>query len=191
MSPSSTDPILTGNALHAVLKDPANWLWAPRSDRRFALATPDAVRDYWADDAYPAVAADGFPAWEELSRAQREVLVCAAEASGMLTGPFGIWEDLPSGLVGAERAEWVDRQLAPLVPFVRAEWVEIRHYPHVNDDAFTVIPADDLRRALADPTIRYEGEDWGVGVGCVFTDAGLAVWRGGWGRAWGGRLHFN
>ncbi|WP_438290362.1 hypothetical protein [Streptomyces sp. HUAS TT7] len=97
MSPSPSDPVLTGDALHAVLKDPVNWLWSPASDRRFSLATPDAVRRHWADDACPAVDTGGFPAWDGLSRAQREVLVCAAEASGMLTGPFGIWEDLPSG----------------------------------------------------------------------------------------------
>ncbi|MFI6053234.1 hypothetical protein ACIBCO_24520 [Streptomyces violascens] len=191
MSPSPSDPALTGDALHTVLKDPVNWLWAPAFERRFSLATPDAVRRHWADDAYPVADADGFPAWDGLSRAQREVLVCAAEASGMLTGPFGIWEDPPGELVGAERAEWVDHQLASLVPFVRAGWIEVRHYPGVNDDAFTVITVDDLHRIMSDPAIRYEGEDWGVGVGCVFTNAGLAVWRGGWGHAWGRRLHFD
>ncbi|GHI41583.1 hypothetical protein [Streptomyces violascens] len=191
MSPSPSDPVLTGDALHAVLKGPANWLWTPTSERRFSLATPDAVRRDWGDDACPVMDADGFPAWDGLSRAQREVLVCAAEASGMLTGPFGIWEDLPSGLLGAERIAWVDRQFTPLIPFVRAGWIEVRHYPGVNDDAFTVIPADDLQHALADPAIRYEGDEWGVGIGCVFTDVGLAVWRGGWGRAWGRRLRID
>ncbi|MEV6210400.1 hypothetical protein [Kitasatospora sp. NPDC051914] len=38
-----------------------------------------------------------------------EVLVCAAEASGMLTGPFGIREDLPTEPSPAEPAAWVDR----------------------------------------------------------------------------------
>ncbi len=48
-----------------------------------------------------------------------------------------------------------------------------------------------LRSALADPTVRYEGDDWGVGVGCTFTCAGLAIWRGGWSCAWSSRLNVH
>ncbi|MFB7511111.1 hypothetical protein, partial [Streptomyces broussonetiae] len=120
-----------------------------------------------------------------------QVLVCAAEASGMLTGPFGIWEDPPSDLSGTERLDWVDRQLAPLVPFVRAGWIEVQHHPDTDSDAFTVIPLGGLCSALADPIVRYEGDDWGVGIGCTFTYAGLAIWRSGWSRAWSSRLNVH
>ncbi|MEZ0090236.1 hypothetical protein [Streptacidiphilus sp. EB129] len=46
--------------------------------------------------------------------------------------------------------------------------------------------------AFEDPVIRYEeGDEWGVGIGCIFTYAGLAVWRGGWSSEWARRLHFD
>ncbi|MFI1105843.1 hypothetical protein [Streptomyces melanogenes] len=75
-----------------------------------------------------------------------------------------------------------------MIPFVREGWIEVQHHPDVHGDAFTVIPLDGLRSALADPAVRYEGDDWGIGVGCTFTYSGLAIWRGGWSRAWGSRL---
>ncbi|MFF7357215.1 hypothetical protein ACFZA1_31975 [Streptomyces filipinensis] len=90
--PAASAPAVTGEQLLAVLADPANWIWKPDSPCRFHLVAPDAVRERWGNDAYPTADASGLPAWDELSTAQREVLVCAAEASGMLTGPFGIWE---------------------------------------------------------------------------------------------------
>jgi hypothetical protein len=68
--------------------------------------------------------------------------------------------------------------------------IEVRHYPSSGSDSYTVIAVDVLGRALADPAIR-EGEDWGVGVGCVFTLEGLATWRTGWAGAWNGRLSFD
>lgn len=187
--PAASDPAVAGGQLHAVLADPANWLWNPNSSRRFYLAAPDAVREQWGNDVYPTADAIDLPAWDELSIAQREVLVCAAEASGMLTGPFGIWEDPPGDQSDAERLDWIDRQLTLLVPFVRASWIEVQHHPDANSDAFTVIPIGSLRSALADPSVWYEGDDWGVGVGCTFTLAGLAIWRGGWSHAWGSRLN--
>lgn len=181
---------VAGPELHEVLTDPANWIWTPKRVRHFGLAAPQPVREHWFDGAHPAADTSALPTWDELSLGQREVLVCAAEASGMLTGEFGIWEDPPADLDTARRLAWVDDQLAPLIPFVRDGWIEVQHYPHEHDDAFTVIPLDDLRTALADPALRYEGRDC-VGVGCLFTYAGLAVWRGGWSGEWGRRLTFD
>jgi hypothetical protein len=109
----------------------------------------------------------------------------------MLTGQFGIWPDPPFGLDGAMVLEWADHQLAPLLPFARNGWMEVHHYPDEGSDAFTVIPLENLRSALADPAVRYEGDDWGVGLTCVFTYAGWAVWRGGWSREWAKRLTFD
>ncbi|SOE25039.1 hypothetical protein SAMN05442782_1731 [Streptomyces sp. OK228] len=183
--------LVAGPELHEVLTDPTNWLWTARPHRRFSLAAPQHVREHWFDGAHPTADTSALPTWDELSVEEREVLVCAAEASGMLTGAFGIWEDPPDDLDSAERLAWVDRQLAPLLPFVRKGWIEVQHCPDERSDAFTVIPLDGLRTALTDAAIRYEGDEWGIGVGCIFTYAGLAVWRGGWSSEWGRRLNFD
>ena len=162
-----------------------------RPCRRFSLAAPPPVREHWFDGAHPTADTSALPIWDELSVEEREVLVCAAEASGMLTGAFGIWEEPPDDLDSAERLAWVDRQLAPLLPFVRKGWIEVQHCPDESSDAFTVIPLHGLRTALTDAAIRYEGDEWGIGVGCIFTYAGLAVWRGGWSSEWERRLNFD
>ncbi|SEG93236.1 hypothetical protein SAMN05216223_12763 [Actinacidiphila yanglinensis] len=180
--------LVAGPELREVLTDPAHWLWTPRPSRNVGLTAPQPVRERWFGAGYPTADTSALPTWEELSIGRREVLVCAAEASGMLTGAFGIWADPPDDLGAIARRAWVDRQLAPLSSFVREGWIEVRHHPDEARDAFTVIPFEGLRAALTDPAVRYQGEDWGVGVGCVFTHAGLAVWRGGWGDAWGRRL---
>jgi hypothetical protein len=187
-----TDPVVTGSQLRDVLTEPANWLWSPKVEATFDLHATESARESWHASALPAATGDGLPDWDELTREQQEVLVCASEASGMLTGPFGIWEDLPTELTGVAFSEWVDRQLAPLLPFVREGWIEVRHFAVESDDAFTVIPLDDLRTAFADRSLRYDdGDDWGVGLGCVFTYTGLAVWRSGGSAAWGSRLTFD
>lgn len=180
---------VAGPELREVLTDPASWLWTGRPGRRFALAAPPRVHEQWSDLAHPVSDTRSLPVWDALSVDERDVLVCAAEASGYLTGPFGIWEDPPAELDAPGRLAWVDRQLGPLLPFVRDGLIEVRHFPDPGADTFTVIPLEGLRTALADPAVRYEGDEWGVGVGCVFTEAGLAVWRGGWGAEWGRRLH--
>ncbi|MEU9043196.1 MULTISPECIES: hypothetical protein [unclassified Kitasatospora] len=173
-----TDPVVTGSQLQDVLAEPANWLWSPKTAATFDLHATESARESWDMSELPAATGDGLPDWDELTREQQKVLVCAAESSGMLTGPFGIWEDLPTELTGVELSEWVDRQLVPLFPYVREGWIEVRHFP-VESDAFTVIPLDDLRTAFADRSLRYDddGDDWGVGLGCVFTYTGLAVMR--------------
>ncbi|MFH8379949.1 hypothetical protein ACH4E7_03245 [Kitasatospora sp. NPDC018058] len=187
-----TDPVVTGPSLREVLAEPANWLWSPKAATMFDLHATESARESWHASALPVVVGSGLPGWDELTREQQRVLVCAAEASGMLTGPFGIWEDLPIDLTGVELSEWVDRQLAPLLPYVREGWIEVRHFPVEVGEAFTVIPLEDLRTAFADRSLRYDdGDDWGVGLSCVFTYAGLAVWRSGGSAAWGSRLTFD
>lgn len=177
--------------LREVLTDPANWLWSTSPRRHLHLTAPAPVREHWLDGAYPIADTGELPTWDELSLEEREILVCAAEASGMLTGAFRVWEDPPADLDATGRLAWVDRQIAPLLPFVRNGWIEVRHYPAAHGEAFTVIPLEELRVALCDPAVRYEGREWGVGVGCVFTYAGLAVWQGGWSSEWARRLTFD
>ncbi|MEE1788038.1 hypothetical protein PUR71_34815 [Streptomyces sp. SP17BM10] len=175
-----TDPVVTGSQLQDVLTEPANWLWSPRAEVTFGLHATESAREWWHASALPAVAGDGLPGWDELTPEQQEVLVCASEAGGMLTGPFGILGDPPTELTGAELSAWVDRQLAPLLPFVGEGWIEVRHFAVESDDAFTVIPLDGLRSAFTDRSLRHDdGDEWGVGLGCVFTYTGLAVWRSG------------
>jgi hypothetical protein len=180
-----------GPEVHEVLTDPVNWLWNSRPRRHLHLTAPPPVWEQWLDDAHPTADTGALPTWDELSLDEREVLVCAAEASGMLTGAFRIWEDPPADLGSTERLAWVDQQLAPLLPFVREGWIEVQHYSDAASDAFTVIPLEGLRTAFADPATRYQGDEWGIGIGCLFTYAGLAVWRGGWAGDWGRRLTFS
>ncbi|MER7770085.1 hypothetical protein [Kitasatospora sp. NPDC096140] len=191
MGAAPTDPVVTGSQLQHVLAEPANWLWSPKAAATFDLHATESAREWWHTSALPAATGDGLPGWDELTREQQKVLVCAAEFSGMLTGPFGIWEDLPTELTGTELSEWVDRQLAPLLPYVREGWIEVRHFPVESGEAFTVIPLDDLRTAFADRSLRHDDRDDWVGLGCVFTYTGLAVWRSGASAAWGSRLTFD
>jgi len=182
----ATVPVLVAGAeLRQVLNDPGNWL---HTRRKLLLTAPGSVCDHWFEHAHPAADTSALPTWDELSIEQREVLVCAHEMSGMLTGAFGIWEDPPPGLDTAQRLAWVGQQITPLVPFVRDGWIEVHHRRVEYGGAFTVIGLDDLGTALADPAVRYEGHDWGVGVGCIFTYTGQAVWRGAWSRTWAQRL---
>lgn len=192
-SPTAADRLLTGPELREALAEPANWLWTSSPTRRFELTTAQSVREHWFADAHPTADTSALPTWAELTIAQREVLVCAAEASGMLTGAFGIWADPPAGLDTAERLAWIDRQLTPLIPFVRNGWIEVYHCPDPDSHVLAVIPLENLRTSMADPAIRHEGDtdDMFVGVSCSFTYTGLAVWRGGWSSAWATRLNFD
>lgn len=191
--PGAADRLLNGQELHEALAEPANWLWTSNPTRRFKLTAPQSVREHWFDAAHPTTDTSALPTWAELTIAERKVLVCAAEASGMLTGAFGIWEDPPADLDAAGRLAWVERQLAPLIPFVRNGWIEVYHCPDPDSDALTVIPLENLSGAMADPAIRHENDsdDMFVGVSCTFTYTGLAVWRGGWSSAWAARLNFD
>ncbi|MFI0938566.1 hypothetical protein [Streptomyces sp. NPDC021020] len=177
---------VTGPQLRRVLAEPANWLWSTRPERHLFLSAPEPAREHWSGDAYPVADPAGLPTWGELSVEEREVLLCAGDAGAMLTGAFGLWEDPPDELDAARRRAWVERQIAPLLRFVRDGWIEVRHHPDGDSDTFSVIGVDSLGTALADPAVRYEGDRWGIGVGCVFTHTGLAVRRAaqrhhGWG----------
>ena len=188
----ATDPVLTGAGLWEVLEESDNWLSGQGPSGSFSLAATDVAIAQWLEAVQPTLDTGGLPGWEDLSVDQRRVLVCAVEGSGWLTGPFGIWEDLPADLDAAGRAEWVDRQLAPLLPFVRAGWIEVRHVPAAGGGAYAAVPLGELRAAFADRELRYDdGDDWGVGFTCVFTYAGLAIWRGGWSAGWARRLTFD
>jgi hypothetical protein len=68
--------------------------------------------------------------------------------------------------------------------------IEVRHFPGGDSNAYSVITVEVLGQALADPANR-DGEAWGVGMGCVFTFRGLAIWRNAWSAAWSSRLHFD
>ena len=187
--PSATDRVVAGEELRDVLADAANWLWPPDPAREFGLAAPKRVREHWWQDVMAKADPGGLPGWDELSPAEQKILVCANENSGMLTGPFGIWDAPPPDLCAAARAEWVGRQMAPLLTFVRKGWIEVRHFPEASGEAMTVIPVEELSSALADPDVRRDdGEEYFVGVTCVFTYAGEAVWRGGWSDGWRRRL---
>ena len=191
---ATTGPALDASALRDVLSEPAHWISGSPGARPFHLRAPQPVREFWWDSANPVADTSGLPSWDELSVPEREVLVCADEWSGMLTGAWGIWgEDMPTGLDDELLLRWVDAQLAPLVPFVREGWIEVLHKPEENSDTYTVIPLDRLREAFTDPVMRYDGDggDWGVGLTCEFTYAGLAVWRGGWSSEWAKRLTFD
>jgi hypothetical protein len=176
------DPTLSGHILAAVLTEPSSWIWDPETGGRYFLDAPQAVRERWRTDALPATKIQDLPDFGALSKAQREILVCAIEGSGMLTGMFGIWDDPPGELDEAERAAWIDRQLAPLTEFVRKGWIEVRHLP--GDGSYTVIGLEALSEAFADPVLRLGGDDMFIGATCVFTLAGGAVWRGRQGRDW-------
>ncbi|ACU70664.1 hypothetical protein Caci_1743 [Catenulispora acidiphila DSM 44928] len=174
-----SDPILAGSQVRDVLADADNWIWDHERSRHFYLGAPAAVREQWTEDAWPAADATGLPTWNELTETEQDILICAQESSGMLTGDFGDWPDPPADSSPAERLAFVEEQLSPLLPFVRKGWIEVRHMPDATSDAFTVIPFEELHSAFADPAMRYQGEEWGIGLSCVFTYAGLAVRRGG------------
>ncbi|WP_319459906.1 hypothetical protein [Micromonospora sp. RTP1Z1] len=191
LAPSVSDMTVEGSGLRAVLAKAENWLWPPHTPSQFRLSVPRFFREQWFDDAYPTADSSDLLRWDELDVGQREVLVCAAEASGMLTGPFGIWDGPPAELDATQRLDWVEGHLAALLPFVRDGLIEVRRYSEAASGEFTVIGVDGLRDTLTDPTLWCSDLDWGVGVGCVFTYAGLAVWRGGWSGAWNARLTFE
>ena len=180
--PSRSD-VVTSSAAREALADLTNWIWDPKNAHRFALAIPEAFRERWQDEAWPKADATGFPTWSDLTVAERDIVICAFEVSGWLTGPFGNWPDPTADLDETESLAFIDAQLAPLIPFVRSGWMEVHHVPDADSFTFTVIPPEDLRAALADPAIRYQGDEWGIGVTCNFTYAGYALMCGGaWSR---------
>ena len=112
-------------------------------------------------------------------------------ASGYLTGTFGIWDDPSEGLDEPARLAWVVQQLVPLLPFVRKQWIEVRYVTNDPRWRYEVIPLERLVEAFADPMVRHQGDEWGIGLNCVFTDIGYSVWLGAWSQTWGSRLRFD
>lgn len=143
---------------------PEQWLWGNSDD--FALsvrATPEGSAR-WPGRA----TAPDRGGWTE---DEERVWVCAMEASGWLTGPFGIFEDLPPELTGAERRAFVTEQLAPLIAFVAAGEIEVHHVAK-GPGPSTVIPLDGLVEAFCDRELRYDdGEEWGIGFTCCLVQS--------------------
>lgn len=158
---------------HAYLADPDNWRHGPAGERRIVLDVPPAVREHLTSFVDRLDAKDH----PTLGEAENELIVCAYEYSGWLTGPFGIWDDLPPDLDHAARLAFVDEEMAPLLPMVRNGWIEVHHVAAAGSHEYTVLPLERLREALTDPAIRYEGDEWGVGVTCCLTYAGVAISR--------------
>ncbi|MGW5434644.1 hypothetical protein ACWET9_47320 [Streptomyces sp. NPDC004059] len=63
-----------------------------------------------------------------------------------------------------------------MVQWVDKGWIEVCYFPDPKK-GYMVIPAGELVATLADPAVWHEDEDWGAGITCCFTDAGLGAWR--------------
>ncbi|MFF7237696.1 hypothetical protein [Streptomyces collinus] len=171
-----SDPALSRRELHGVLTDPDQWIPTELSPDRIWLSVPEAVDARFRADAFPAPQSGGFPPAEERTAVEEELLVCALEASGWLTGPFGVLRSPEAEWSLGERLVWVEPQVAPLVQWVDKGWIEVC-YVLDPKKGYMVIPACELLATLADPAVWHDDEDWGVGVTCHFTDAGLGAWR--------------
>jgi hypothetical protein len=120
-----------------------------------------------------------YPAWRELGEPERTILVSAMEASGMLTGPFGIWSQPDPALAAQQRLAEIDELLAPLLPLVRDELIEVQYRTDVRSDAYKVIPLDELRSAFNGTEIWHDHADaeFAEGAHAVLTFAGYATWH--------------
>jgi hypothetical protein len=83
----------------------------------------------------------------------------------------------PDELDDTARTAFIDEQIAPLHQMVRNGWIEVHHVTATDSTDYTVIPLQGLHEALADPAIRYQGDEWGIGLTCILTHAGVAVSR--------------
>ena len=174
-------------ALRGVVMEPSHWLARQNAPVRHRLSAPEPVFEAFHDEAFPFD--PGLPPAAELNPAQHEILLCAKEFSGMLTGPFGIW-DPPSAFLGPDaRLAWADERLAELMPFVRRGLIEVRLF--AGDGTYTVISESGLRYAFAHDTgaLWPDGDDYFTGATCVLTFAGLAFARAGRSQYAYGRRH--
>ncbi|MBD0694106.1 hypothetical protein [Streptomyces sp. CBMA123] len=166
-------PEVTGAELAQLVVDTATWVW-PWDDRSgvpvLSLRATEEGRRRWEARAY---APDAPPTVHQLDLTEVEdrVRVCAMEASGWLTGPFGILADLPSELEGEELRAYVTADLAPLVRFVREGAIEVLHVAEPAAEG-TVVPLEELLDAFGDRELRCDDRaDWGVGFTCVLTQS--------------------
>ncbi|MFI1362466.1 hypothetical protein [Streptomyces griseochromogenes] len=125
--PRPVAPVVSGPELLRVLTDPDRWIRTTGSVRTLWLSAPEAVRARWQADAHPAPESGGFPDHAARTPAEEELFVCTAEASGWLTGSFGILDGPKQEWSHAERVAWVEPQIAPLVPYVERGWIEVRY----------------------------------------------------------------
>ncbi|KOX05281.1 hypothetical protein [Streptomyces sp. NRRL B-3648] len=173
---ASSDPVLSGRELHGVLTDPDQWIPTTPSTDRIWLSVPEAVDARFRAEAFPAPQSGGFPPAGERTGIEEELLVCTYEVSGWLTGPYGVLRSPEAEWSLEERLAWVEPQVAPLVQWAGKGWIEVCYFPDPKKGC-TVIPAGELLATLADPAVWHEDDDWGAGVTCCFTDAGLGAWR--------------
>ncbi|MFD7645868.1 hypothetical protein ACFV4P_35105 [Kitasatospora sp. NPDC059795] len=166
-------PAVTGPELEQVVADPATWL-TPSGD---AAGLPALSLHATAEGRHRrevrAYAPDAPVTIHQLDLTEDEdrIRVCAMEASGWLTGPFGILADLPAALEGEELRAYVAADLAPLVRFVRAGMVEVLHVAEPSAEGVVVPPAD-LLEAFSDRELSCDDrDDWGVGFTCVLTQS--------------------
>jgi hypothetical protein len=135
-----------------MLNDPGTWIRSPKSGRGAVPRAPHAAGERWVCDVLrPRLRRRRAAGRAELTGEEKEILVCAFGAGDWLTGPFGIREDPPPDLDAAARAVWVERQIEPMVPWVRASWIEVPYITEADGDGYTVIPHERLAEALADP----------------------------------------
>lgn len=166
-------PAVTGLDLEQVVTDPATWLMPSGNgaDRPvLSLRATAEGRRRWEARAY---APDAGATIHQLDLTQDEdrIRVCAMEASGWLTGPFGVLADLPPGLEGEESQAYVAAELAPLLRFVREGMIEVLHAVEPDAEG-TVIPSVDLLDAFSDRELRCDDrDDWGVGFTCILTQS--------------------
>ncbi|RKE05052.1 hypothetical protein [Streptomyces sp. TLI_171] len=166
-------PEVTGTELEQLVADPQTWVW-PWDEwsglPALSLRATDEGRRRWEDRAYGP---EAKPAVHQVDLTEHEerVWVCAMEASGWLTGPFGILGDLPSGLEGEELRAYVAAELAPLARLVREGAIEVLHVAEPEAEG-TVVPLEDLLDAFGDRELRCDDrDDWGVGFTCVRTQS--------------------
>ncbi|MFD8756008.1 hypothetical protein ACFV0O_34285 [Kitasatospora sp. NPDC059577] len=177
MVQSDDDPAVSGPELEQVVADPATWLHGPVGETVLTVRASDGGLARWEVRAYPPGGRDA-PVRERFSGAEEAVLVCAMEASGWLTGPFGIFADLPPELTGDERRAFVEEETAPLARFVGDGSIEVHHVARPDSADFTVVPLDDLVEAFCDRELRCDDSDeWGIGFTCVLTQSPATALR--------------
>ncbi|GAA2125924.1 hypothetical protein GCM10009759_78130 [Kitasatospora saccharophila] len=164
-------PEVTGPELAQVLADPATWL-LPRHDQNdlpvLSLRATAEGRRRWEAAAY-APGAPGTVHELELTDDEDSIVVCAMEASGWLTGLWGVLAETPAELVGEELRAFVAADIAPLVRLVRAGMIEVLHVAERGAEG-TVVPLEDLLDALCDRELRRDdGDEVEVGFTCVLT----------------------
>ena len=174
-----SDQAVTRADLGRVLRDPTTWIWDAREPGGYRLDVSESAHEHWYQAAFFSMARTDYPGWGDLSELQRAILVSAVEASGMLTGPFGIWSQPDPALTVTQRLAAVDDLLAPLLPLVRDGLLEVQYRADARSDAYAVVPLGELRSAFNGTEIWRDDADadFFEGAHAVFTFAGYATWH--------------